>query len=106
MDRALEQFGRAGDRLARDFNSLIADGEDLLRAAASVPGEGLAVARTKFEEKLMSAKSALAETSQPILERTRETVAEADDYVHANPWSAVGVALAAGVIIGFLAAKR
>lgn len=106
MHRALDKFGRAGDRMARDFKSLIADSEDLLQAAASAPGEGLTAARAKFEEKLKSAKSALSAATQPMLDRARETAAAADDYVHGNPWSAVGAAVAAGVLVGFLAAKR
>jgi ElaB/YqjD/DUF883 family membrane-anchored ribosome-binding protein len=64
------------------------------------------VARTKFEDKLRRAKATLADASQPVFDRTRETGAAADDYVRGNPWTAVGVAIAAGVLIGFLAAKR
>jgi len=37
-----------------------------------------------------------------VIERARQ----ADDYVHGSPWTAIGVAAAAGVLIGFLAAKR
>jgi ElaB/YqjD/DUF883 family membrane-anchored ribosome-binding protein len=54
----------------------------------------------------MSAKAKLADASQPVFDRTRETAAVADDYVRGNPWTAVGVAIAAGVLVGFLAAKR
>jgi ElaB/YqjD/DUF883 family membrane-anchored ribosome-binding protein len=31
---------------------------------------------------------------------------QADGYVHDSPWTAIGVAAAAGILIGFLAAKR
>jgi len=92
--------------MAGDFRTMITDSEDLLKAAATVSGEGFTVARKIFEEKLRRAKTALADASQPALARTRETVAVADDYVRANPWTAAGVAIAAGVLIGFLAAKR
>jgi len=102
----IQQFERARGRVAGDFRAMIADGEDLLKAAATVSGEGLAAARTKFEGRLKSAKAALADASQPVLERTRETAAAADEYVRTNPWTAVGVAVAAGALIGFLAAKR
>ena len=106
MERAVDEFERARGRMAGDFRTMITDSEDLLKAAATVSGEGFAVARTKFEDKLRRAKATLAEASQPVFDRTRETVAVADDYVHGNPWTAVGVAIAAGVLIGFLAAKR
>lgn len=102
----MQQFERAGGRVANDFRAIISDGEDLLKAAATVSGEGLALARTKFEGQLKNAKAALAEASQPALERTRETVVATNEYVRANPWSAVGVALAAGVLVGFLAGRK
>lgn len=106
MDQAVDAFDRARDRMAGDFRTLITDSEELLKAAATVSGEGFAVTRTKFEDKLRRAKATLAEASQPVFDTTRETAAFADDYVRGNPWTAVGVAVAAGVLIGFLAAKR
>jgi ElaB/YqjD/DUF883 family membrane-anchored ribosome-binding protein len=85
---------------------MITDSEDLLKAAASVSGEGFSAARSKFEQKLHSAKAALADASQPVLDTTRRSAAAADDYVHGNPWTAIGVAVAVGLLIGFLTAKR
>ena len=102
----MQQFEQARGKVAGDFRAMIADGEDLLKAAATVSGEGFTAARTKFEGKLRSAKAALADASQPVLDRTRESAAAADDYVRGNPWTAVGVAVAAGALIGFLAARR
>jgi ElaB/YqjD/DUF883 family membrane-anchored ribosome-binding protein len=66
------------------------------------------VAKTanKIDEKLKSAKASLEEPSQPLLDQTRQTVIATNAYVRGNPWSAVGIALAAGVLFGFLAAKR
>jgi ElaB/YqjD/DUF883 family membrane-anchored ribosome-binding protein len=106
MNQAVEAFDQARGKMAGDFRTMITDSEELLKAAAAVSGEGFAVARTKFEEKLRRAKATLAEASQPMFDRTRETAAAADDYVRGNPWTAVGVAIAAGVLIGFVAAKR
>jgi ElaB/YqjD/DUF883 family membrane-anchored ribosome-binding protein len=106
MDRAVREFDRAGGRMAGDFRTMITDSEDLLKAAATVSGEGFAAARRKFEEKLRSAKAMLADASQPVFDGTRQTAAIANDYVRGNPWTAVGVAIAAGALIGFLAAKR
>lgn len=106
LDRAVDAFDKARGRMAGDFRTMISDSEDLLKAASTVSSEGFTAARTKFEEKLRSAKAALADASQPAFDRTMETAAAANDYVRGNPWTAVGVAAAAGVLIGFLAAKR
>jgi ElaB/YqjD/DUF883 family membrane-anchored ribosome-binding protein len=106
MTQAVDEFDRARGRMAGDFRTMITDSEDLLRAAASVSGKGFAAARTKFEDKLKHAKAALADASQPVFDRTMESAAVADDYVRGNPWAAVGVALTAGALIGFLVGKR
>jgi ElaB/YqjD/DUF883 family membrane-anchored ribosome-binding protein len=60
----------------------------------------------KFEERMKSAKVALDDVSQPLLEQTRETIVAASKYVRANPWTAVGIGVAAGVLFGLIAAKR
>ena len=106
MNQAMHKFDRARGKVAGDFKTMISDSEDLLKAAAMVSGEGFSAARTRFEEKLKNAKSALAEASQPMFDTTTESVDAANDYVRGNPWTAVGVAVAAGLLLGFIAAKR
>lgn len=106
MNQTVDEFNRAKIRMTGDIKSVIADGEDLLKAAADVSGEGFALARQKFEKKLGSAKARLADTSQAAVEKTKETAAVANRYVHDNPWPAIGIAAAAGLLIGFLATRR
>ena len=91
----MNHFDRASARMARDFRAIIADSEDLLKAAATVSGEGFTAARARFEEKLTGAKAVLADAAQP-----------AERYMRGNPWTAVGIAVASGALIGFLAARR
>ena len=93
MNRALHEFDRARGQMTADFKTMINDSEDLLKAAATVSGEGFGAARAKFEERLKSAKATLVDASRP-------------DYIRANPWSAVGLAVAAGLLIGFIVGKR
>jgi ElaB/YqjD/DUF883 family membrane-anchored ribosome-binding protein len=106
MMNQVDEFNRARIRMTGDLKTVIADGEDLLKAAAQASGEGFAVAREKFAEKLGSARARLAEASQAAVARAGKTAAAADDYVHARPWTAIGVAAAAGILIGLLAARR
>jgi len=106
MDRALKQFDRAKARMAGDFQAIIADSEDLLNATAAVTGDGFAAARSKFEAKVARARTALTEASAPVIAHSREAAAAADHYVRGNAWTAIGVAVAAGFLIGFLTSKR
>ena len=102
----VDELSRASTRMAGDIRTVIADGEELLKAAADVSGEGFAAARRKFEEKFANARAKLADTSRAALEKTRGTAAATDAYVHRSPWTAIGVAAAAGMLIGILAARR
>lgn len=106
MNQAVKEFDRASGKVVGDFRTIITDSEDLLKAAATVSGESFLVAREKFERKLTLAKAALADASKPVIDKTREAAAATNDYVNTNPWTTVGIALAAGLMIGMLAAKR
>lgn len=106
MMNQVDEFNRAKIRMTGDIRTVIADGEDLLKAAAEVSGEGFAVARQKFEEKLAGARARLADASRAAVDKARETATAANGYVHDNPWPVIGVAAAAGVLFGYLAARR
>lgn len=86
--------------------NLITGGEDLLKAAATASGEGLTAARREIGKKMKHARTALTDASRPVFDMTRKSAAFADDQVHSNAWTAVGVAVLVGVLIGFLTAKR
>jgi ElaB/YqjD/DUF883 family membrane-anchored ribosome-binding protein len=102
MEHRAGEFNRAKGKMADDLKMMVSDGEELLKAAANASGEGFTAARARFAEKVVSARARLADLSQPVVEKARR----ADGYVHASPWTAIGVAVAAGMLIGFLAAKR
>ena len=102
MEHTALGFNRAKDKMAQDLKMIVSDGEDLLKAAANVSGEGFAAARAKFSEQVTNVKAKLADASQPVIAGARR----ADDLVQGNPWTAIGVAAAVGMLIGFLAAKR
>jgi len=106
MEPRTDEFNQAKGKMANDIKTVIADGEDLLKAAANVSGAGLAVARAKFDDTLRSAKATLVSASRPAVDKARRSATAANGYVHGNPWTVIGVAAAAGALIGFLAAKR
>lgn len=106
MQPRTDEFNQAKDVMASDIKTVITDGENLLKAAANVSSAGLAVAREKFDEKLSNAKASLIDASRPAIDKARRTAAAADDYVHGSPWTVIGVAVAVGALIGFLAARR
>lgn len=94
------------DKIVQDLKVVVADAEELLRATASQAGERAAVARERIERSLERAKVKLAEAESVITEKTREMAHATDQYVHENPWRAVGVAAGIGLIIGLLISRR
>ena len=90
------------DQLMADFKVVVEDAEELLKATAGQGGDKLAEVRAKAEESLRRAKVRMAEAQAALLAKTREAAKATDVYVHENPWEAVGVAAAAGFIVGWL----
>jgi ElaB/YqjD/DUF883 family membrane-anchored ribosome-binding protein len=94
------------DKLVADMRNVINDAEELLRATANAAGDRASAARIHMEDSLRAAKAKLAETQDAMVDRAKAAAQATDDYVHANPWKAVGFAAAIGVIIGMLIAPR
>ncbi len=94
------------DRLVADMKAVIADADELLRATAGQAGEKVQAARAKAEESLRRARAKLEQAEEAVVARARAAAQATDDYVHANPWKAVGLAGAIGVIVGMLIARR
>ena len=90
------------EKLIGDLKTLVTDAEELLKATASQAGEKIAVARQKIEQSLVEGKKALADAEQTLFKKSKECAEIADDYVRENPWSAVGIAASAGLVIGLL----
>ena len=94
------------EQLINDFKVVIADAEALLKATANQGGEKLAEVRAKAEESLKVVKARMAEAQEALLAKTKEAAQATDAYVHENPWNAVGVAAAIGLVIGWLLRRR
>jgi ElaB/YqjD/DUF883 family membrane-anchored ribosome-binding protein len=90
------------DRLAGDLRTLIADAEELLRASANQAGEKFSAARQKIEQSLVEGKKSLADAEKLLVQKSKEAADIADDYVRENPWSAVGIAMGVGLVLGLL----
>jgi ElaB/YqjD/DUF883 family membrane-anchored ribosome-binding protein len=90
----------------QDLRTLVADADELLKAIANVPGQEIAAARVKVEESLSAAKAGLAVAQASIVAKAKLAARASDDYVRANPWSAIGIATAVGAVLGALIVRR
>lgn len=106
MENTMDDFSRTKNKVTDDFKNIVNDAEDLLDASAHVTGDAFAAQRAKFAEKFQYAKTRLVEAEKQVVEKAKQAATATDHYVHDNPWTAVGIASAIGMLIGFLAARR
>ncbi|HZZ94326.1 MAG TPA: DUF883 family protein [Usitatibacter sp.] len=97
-----DSVAKEKDKLVHDFNEVVADAEQLLKAVASASGDKAQVLRASVEESLQAARARLAELERKAVEQSRAAARVTDAYVRDNPWSAVGIAAAAGAAAGLL----
>ena len=94
------------DKLVADLKIVVADADELLRATASQAGEKAVAARERIQTSLAAAKIKVVEAERAALEKAKLAAKEADEYVHEHPWKAVGIAAAAGLVLGLLIGRR
>lgn len=96
----------SGDKLGADLKVVLGDVEALLKQAASSTGQQAADLRERAAESLHRASLRLSEARVAAAERSRVAVRRADDWVHTNPWAAVGAAAGVGFLLGMLVSRR
>jgi ElaB/YqjD/DUF883 family membrane-anchored ribosome-binding protein len=90
------------DAVVTDLKSVVRDSEQLLEAVAGATGEKAEALRQRLSETLQSAR----ETCCKLEDKAKENLAKADQVVREHPYQSVGVALALGVVIGALIARK
>jgi ElaB/YqjD/DUF883 family membrane-anchored ribosome-binding protein len=48
----------------------------------------------------------LSQLQDALMDRTKQAAASTDQMVHENPWGAIGVGVAIGVLLGFMIPRR
>jgi ElaB/YqjD/DUF883 family membrane-anchored ribosome-binding protein len=94
------------EKLVSDLKCVVTDAEEILRATAGVAGEKVGELRAKIEMRLRDAKERLADAEAIIVDKTKAAARATDDFVHDQPWKAVGVAAALGLALGVLIGRR
>ena len=94
------------DKLMEELRLMVADAEELLVSTANQTGEGAALARARIQKSLHVVKGRLMSAETALIERSRVAAKATDQYVHDNPWKAIGISVCAGVIVGMLVGRR
>lgn len=94
------------DKLMADLRLVIADTEELMRVTAGQAGEQAKELHGRMQARLDQAKTSLSNLQDAALTKVKEAGVAADEFVHENPWKAIGVAAGIGLIAGLLIARR
>lgn len=94
------------EKLMADLRVVISDAEELIKATATQTGEKISEARARAENSLRAAKHRLVEAQVVVVGKAKAAAKATDDYVHENPWKAVGVAAGVGFILGIIVSRR
>jgi len=92
--------------LITDAKTLMADADEIVKSMAGASGEKLADLGEKLRAKLRVAKEKIADAQYAVADKAKAAARATDDYVHDNPWQAVGAAAAVGFVLGLLVNRR
>ena len=96
----------ARQQLVTDLKAVVADSEELLKATAGAADERAKAARARIEATLQAARTKIEAFDSEVLDRINDAAKATDTYVHEHPWGAVGIAAAAGLLVGVIIARR
>jgi ElaB/YqjD/DUF883 family membrane-anchored ribosome-binding protein len=94
------------EKLVSDLKVVIADTEELLRATTDVAGEKMVELRERLGVRLRDTKDRVIDLEHAMIDKTKAAARATDDFVHDQPWKAVGVAAALGLALGVLIGRR
>jgi ElaB/YqjD/DUF883 family membrane-anchored ribosome-binding protein len=98
------EAGQSG--VAREYHAFVSDVEDLISSATTLTGEDLARAKARLSARISSARASIVKAGGAVSDQVRDGARATDGYVRAQPWQAVGISVAAGLLVGYLLGRR
>lgn len=103
--------------IGRDVQNVVSEAQELLKTVKDEGAAKIDDVKSKVAGQYEEVKSKLAgqyevarekfgEIQTTVQDGAKAAMTTTDEYVRSNPWRAVGIAAAAGAIIGFLASRR
>ena len=94
------------DGLAHNLRRMVNETESFLQAAAQTGDEKFMTIRGQLAEQVRSLRWQLDELEDNAVHKARYAARVADQTIHGHPYGAIGIAMAVGLLVGFLAARR
>ena len=94
------------DKLINEMGTVISDAEEMLRMTANETGDAAASLRARVKDRMNKTKDDLVRLQEAAMAKAHEAGDVADEFVHENPWQAMGVAAGLGLVVGMLISRR
>ena len=96
----------ARERLTPSLKHMVDEADHLLAKAERTGSEQFIAAREKFETQLHQAKEELRRLEISAIDNAKRAARATDHAVHEHPYASMGLAAAAGLLIGMLITRR
>ena len=106
LNATKDRLDKHQDKIVSELKSGVDDAQGFLNAAASSTGDKAAELRDKATAALKRASESLSDWQATVVEKGRDAAIMTDDYVHENPWQAIGIGAAIGFLVGVVVARR
>ena len=107
MDANARTLPSEGDsQTGHQLRHMVDEIDAYLRSAADSGDQRFNAVRDRLALQVREMRAQLDELNQATLERVKRAAQQADQTVHSHPYTAMGVAAATGLLVGFLAARR
>lgn len=92
--------------LVKSLRHVISDAEEILAATADHADSKLEEIRARARHNLDRARVRIEDIEDVVRENAHRAARVTDDYVRENPWSSLGIAAVAGLLMGALISRR
>lgn len=96
----------AGPVIGEELAALVADLRTLLSRDQWRETPELQTFATRLDGLASKAKTVVTSVGEGVADRARTAARTTDDWVHEEPWTAIGIAAAVGLGVGLLVARR
>lgn len=99
------ELSAASEHIMKNVKGFMGGVDELLRATAHLSGENLAATRAKVGEQIEELRDVLGDAGGYAANQAKHAAVATDRYVHRYPWQAIGIAMAAGIVLGYLSRR-
>ena len=106
MSNCKSDYQKAKNEMKDTFHALVNEAENMLNATSNQTDAAYKAVRNKFQSKLEYAKELLSDAELSAQQHYRQATSSTLEYIKTNPTKAVGIAVAVGLLIGFLSNSK